>query len=687
MSNADQIDRKPQADETDPTDGTQNPSKSQGISKTEAKDLKVQKAPMAESQRVVANTILDQAGRDKASPKTVKAMMVAAIGESGLDPDAVDHVYHTHKGVFQSDQIPPQFVATQAHYFLIGGHSFLAGGAIGAVKDHPDWTVGMIAGHVEVSGRNSTATDPFYDRWADEADAIIEAYGGVADPSESDSSSTVAVSYEFTRGTLEHPKENSWDAAQRLAGEVEGWVLFAVANRIYYFSELKLIRQQPILTIDRTDPRVISLRGTLDNTGTATEATLELICGPFDYHAGEVFRITNAGPFSTGRWKGRWIVADTNRSVTQPTTTFTLKLAAPKGLEPAHETKPAPADAGSAPTDATVVDKLLTTAQLSGHPAPHDNVSQVAATIIAQYPELIVTSTSDHKTITTNGNVSLHVSGQAVDLAPKTGTPDPAGYMVKAAKWVAANLAQVLAEGIHNPGLSIENGETVPAAHWGDKTWAEHASHLHVAVLDSTVLTEGRTTSSSGGSTSASSGGSGGSGALWHPDAVKVVFADAGSFASGAGHKIVHHTTEGGGISGAEAAYRANGGDAPHFTFDHDANVLHQHVPLNRASRSLKHPAGTPETNRAHAIQIEHIGFAASSGSWSSTAYGRIAALCRWIEANAGVPRSCDVSFTNGAPRLSGREFFQYAGHIGHMHVPGNDHVDPGGGFRINDVI
>jgi murein DD-endopeptidase MepM/ murein hydrolase activator NlpD len=331
-----------------------NPKKSQGISKSEQKGLKVNKHPMNDVQFDVANTILGQAITDGAGPKATKAMVVAAIGESAMTPSAAEQTYGTHKGVFQSDQIPPNETATQAHYFLIGGHSFAAGGAIGAAKDHADWTVGMIAGHVEVSGRNTTASDPFYDVFADEADAIIEAYGGIGDFSESNSSDTVAVSYQFTRGSTDDPHENSWDAAQRLAGEVAGWDLFAVSNRFYFFSEVRLIRQTPVAVIDRTDPDVVvSLRGTLDNTGNAITAAITVFADLFDFHAGEVVKLVNAGPFSTGRWKGRWIVSETTGSRFQPTVDLTLALPQPKGIEPAHETKPGKTAADSTPTSSS----------------------------------------------------------------------------------------------------------------------------------------------------------------------------------------------------------------------------------------------------------------------------------------------------------------------------------------------
>lgn len=468
-------------DAKDPTDGTANPDKKQGISPGEAKKLTVAGAPMSESQRQVANTILQQAVNDNAGPKPTKAMVVASIGESEMNPGAKDFKTGTHQGVFQSNVIPPAEVATQAHYFLIGGFSFAAGGAKGADKDHPTWTVGQIAGHVEVSGRNTTPSDPFYDKWGAEADAIIGAYGGVGSTQENTSSDTVAVSYPFTRGTPDHPDENSWDAAERLAGEVDGWLLFAVSNRFYYFSEQRLIRQQPILVIDRTDERVVSLSGTIDNTGNATEASLVLLCDTFEFHAGEVVKLTGAGAFSTGRWGGRWIVSETQRSRFELQTTLTLKLAADKGLEPAHDTNPVAKK--TVPDNPGIGKGLLTKAQLNGHPQPNDNISKVAATVIAKYPRLLVTSSTDHSRLSTNGLVSLHVSGQAVDLAV-----NDAAYMLQAADWCKTNLKSILTEGIHNPNLSIKDMKSVAPSFWGAQTWAEHTNHIHLAVLDTTKL-------------------------------------------------------------------------------------------------------------------------------------------------------------------------------------------------------
>ena len=166
--------------------------------------------------------------------------------------------------------------------------------------------------------------------------------------------------------------------------------------------------------------------------------------------------------------------------------------------------------------------------------------------------------------------------------------------------------------------------------------------------------------------------------ALWHPDAQRISFGGIGDFAGG-GRKIVWHTTEGSTIEDAVAAYRATR-DYPHFTVQWAQGKLRiaQHAPINVAVTTLVHPPGTPETNRANCIQIEICGFAKDSPNWSAAMYAALGRLARWIEANAGVPRRCGVRFAVPASRLSGTAFYAYAGHIGHEHVPGNEHWDPG---------
>jgi hypothetical protein len=160
----------------------------------------------------------------------------------------------------------------------------------------------------------------------------------------------------------------------------------------------------------------------------------------------------------------------------------------------------------------------------------------------------------------------------------------------------------------------------------------------------------------------------------------RVILEDAGPHVTGR-PKLCWHSTEGGSIEGAIGAYRAKR-SAPHFTIDPTRDRIVQHISVFRAGRALEHRAGFPETNRARTVQVEIVGFAGRMHPLSAAQKRSLARLARWIERNAGVPRSSSVTFVpfpSGVPRrLEGSDWLNYSGHHGHMHVPGNDHEDPG---------
>ena len=154
----------------------------------------------------------------------------------------------------------------------------------------------------------------------------------------------------------------------------------------------------------------------------------------------------------------------------------------------------------------------------------------------------------------------------------------------------------------------------------------------------------------------------------------------AGSTHLGGPAKIVHHTTEGSTASGAFDAFRANR-STPHFTVD--SETIYQHIDTDRSAYSLKNLAGGVQTNRDGAIQIEVVGFAHLPKG--SSTLRNVARLCRWIEANHGVPRT----WPNGHPKpangmkdpghhnRNATNWNTQSGHYGHCHVPENSHWDP----------
>lgn len=153
----------------------------------------------------------------------------------------------------------------------------------------------------------------------------------------------------------------------------------------------------------------------------------------------------------------------------------------------------------------------------------------------------------------------------------------------------------------------------------------------------------------------------------------------------------VLHTTEG----STTSTYK-NGTEAPQLTVSVQQRRTWLHYDYRKyAGKALKHPLGTPETNRTRCVQIEVIGFCdpakASSpfhiGKWTEDDYAYLASVMRRIEADTGIPRRTGVKFkpypgsfgpSNGV-RLGWAAWAAYNGWLGHQHVPGNVHGDPGG--------
>lgn len=170
---------------------------------------------------------------------------------------------------------------------------------------------------------------------------------------------------------------------------------------------------------------------------------------------------------------------------------------------------------------------------------------------------------------------------------------------------------------------------------------------------------------------------------LWFPPAIKAIVprhsSGAGAWLTGL-PKIVHHITGGGTYAGAFATY-AKTGSLPHFTTSFEGGTFRvwQHLPLDTAATALKHdPPTLPQTNRARAIQIEHVVPSIDAVHFLPPGfYDGVAVLCRWIEAAFGVERRAPYPFLN-PHRLSWDQWAYASGHLGHCHVPGNDHPDPG---------
>jgi N-acetylmuramoyl-L-alanine amidase-like protein len=161
----------------------------------------------------------------------------------------------------------------------------------------------------------------------------------------------------------------------------------------------------------------------------------------------------------------------------------------------------------------------------------------------------------------------------------------------------------------------------------------------------------------------------------WYPAATVVNGNDAGDYTGGP-FKGVLHTTEGGTAAGAISAYRKNN-SWPHFTVDKDGKV-YQHVPIDKAARSLVNLSGGVQTNRDSAIQIEVVG-RANNPVWPLIQVENLRILMRWIESQTLIQQSGPVFHDQQhVVRFTQQQWDNFNGWCGHQHVPENTHWDPG---------
>lgn len=163
---------------------------------------------------------------------------------------------------------------------------------------------------------------------------------------------------------------------------------------------------------------------------------------------------------------------------------------------------------------------------------------------------------------------------------------------------------------------------------------------------------------------------------------------------------VVLHTTE-----GRTLPDYGGGSSAPNLTAvpDLTAKRLHwfQHFDIETSSRALRNLAGGVETNTLNVCQVELVGTCdpATHEQWAQAgrqhifwpeapdwALAELAGFLRWMNANHGVPLTGPSAWpaypksygSAGGQRLSAASWSAFKGVCGHMHVPENDHGDPG---------
>lgn len=152
--------------------------------------------------------------------------------------------------------------------------------------------------------------------------------------------------------------------------------------------------------------------------------------------------------------------------------------------------------------------------------------------------------------------------------------------------------------------------------------------------------------------------------------------------------KIVLHSTESGGWPGYPSF-------APQLTVDLFDKKIRQHMDLDMSASTLSDPSHTQvRENRDDVLQIEIVMYCDHKKTgqrkhvtkMGDEEYEFLSNILRWVHQEWGVPLEASVewvaypdSYGYRAPqRLSGVEYDDYQGILGHQHVSGNDHGDPG---------
>lgn len=163
---------------------------------------------------------------------------------------------------------------------------------------------------------------------------------------------------------------------------------------------------------------------------------------------------------------------------------------------------------------------------------------------------------------------------------------------------------------------------------------------------------------------------------------------------------VVLHTTETRNLPGY-----GGGGSAPNLTAVPDLSAKklrwYQHFDVETSSRALQNLRGGVETNTLNVCQVELVGtcdpkahkkwqdayqshiFWPDAPEWALLGVARFLA---WMHEEHGVPLTGPKAWpaypksygNGGGQRMSGAKWNEFKGVCGHMHVPENDHGDPG---------
>lgn len=339
-----------------------------------------------------------------------------------------------------------------------------------------------------------------YGKYRIEAERIVNAYGEVPNvnlanlmATQTTTGGSVGSNYSFWRGKIEdrhgnkiRKPENTWSCTQRLADDVD-WRAFFVAGTFYFLSEEDLFKQKPVVVVSEFDEGIISMNGNYDRNKKAATITITAVIGKWAAPPGSVVVVRGQGPMN-----GRWLVNTFHRGLFDEVATITLKKPRPTLPEPlnddSQDIQPTWYDQ-ALPVDTGLAGKQLYQSVLNNKLITFTNASQKNDILTGQIddrvlqfllwmaangkPCVISALKSDHSQYTTEGRLSAHGAGRAVDLEnyneANPGTNEIMMFIANGQ--VITGFDQLIGP---NPLLVL------PLGYYDQLTLSEHKSHVHV---------------------------------------------------------------------------------------------------------------------------------------------------------------------------------------------------------------
>lgn len=294
-----------------------------------AKDAKLsfRNGPASRAQIDLAERCLDVADSHDAEERVMLALGMCGINETAFvnkegSSDGLS------RGVLQlqarfadgTDLMDPE---AQTRHFLLKGAA-IDMGAIEYARRNPTATPAEICRAVWGGTGFAVST---WTQWADEARALVDAYGGAGGGTRSRKKP-----FWFARGK----RESTWKASGRLAEEV-GWRRFVVGDKFYFVAEEDLMRSKPRMTLSENSSGVDNIDFDIDTGRDADEATVTCRAKIWQAPPGSVVVLKDCGPQANGRW----LVSTIRRGLFSLDTEITLRRGhalLDEKPEPANET-------------------------------------------------------------------------------------------------------------------------------------------------------------------------------------------------------------------------------------------------------------------------------------------------------------------------------------------------------------